>query len=100
MIGCEYCQSYKAFNRRAAVPIQAYGAPSMPWEVVHVNLTGLTLPPTWKSNHFILVAKCALTRCVEIIPVKDKNEVTDSSIRPEIRVCEYELQPTIQDPMD
>ena len=25
-VGCNYCQSYKAFNRKAAVPIQAYGA--------------------------------------------------------------------------
>ena len=76
VIGCNYCQSYKAFNRKAAVPIQAYGAPSMPWEVVHIDITGLTLPVTRKGNHYILVAKCALTRCVEVIPVKDKNEVT------------------------
>ena len=48
----------------------------MPWEVVHIDLTGQKLPESRRGNKLILVAKCALTRCVEIIPVKDRSELT------------------------
>ena len=62
IMSCNYCQSYKS-SRRATVPIQAYGAPSMPWRVVHIDLTGQKLPESRRGNKLILVAKCSLTRC-------------------------------------
>ena len=76
VMSCNYCQSYKSSNRRATVPIQAYGSPSMPWEVTHIDLTGQNLPESRRGNKLILVANCALTRCVEIIPLKDRSELT------------------------
>ena len=57
VMSCNYCQSYKASNRRAAVPIQAYGAPAIPWEIVHIDLTGQKLPESRRGNELILVAK-------------------------------------------
>ena len=57
----------------------------MPWKAIHVNSTGLTLPPSRKGNHLILVAKC-----VEVIPVKDKNEVTIARALIEHVLLKYE----------
>ena len=73
---CNYCQSYKSFNRKSKIPIQAYDAPTQPWEVIHIDLTGANLPRTKRGNQLILIAKCALTRGVEIIPVTGKHEIT------------------------
>ena len=66
-VGCNYCQSYKANNRVAAIPIQAHGAPTAPYEVVHIDLTRGNFQKSKSGNKFIMVVKCSLTRNVDII---------------------------------
>jgi transposase InsO family protein len=77
---CDYCRRYKHNNRVAAVPIQPYGAPSAPFEVVHIDLTGANLPSTTTGNKYILVLKCSLTRYVEIYAIPNKSEITIAQI--------------------
>ena len=45
--------------------MQAYNAPSRPFEAIHVDLTG-PFRKTKNGNQYIAVAKCALTRAVEL----------------------------------
>jgi hypothetical protein len=69
---CKACARRKARNAVAAAPIQGYNAPRMPWERVHMDLTG-PLTESKKGNKHILVVKDALTRYVEAIPIKNKS---------------------------
>ena len=69
---CKACARRKARNAVAAAPIQGYNAPRMPWERVHMDLTG-PLTESKKGNKYILVVKDALTRYVEAIPIKNKS---------------------------
>jgi len=68
---CKSCARRKARNAVAAVPIQGYHAPTMPWERTHIDLTG-PLTTTTQGNRYIVVMKDALTRYVETMAVKDK----------------------------
>jgi len=69
---CKPCARRKARNAVAAVPIQGYRAPSMPWERIHIDLTG-PLTTTTQGNKYIVVMKDALTRYVETAAIKDKS---------------------------
>jgi len=69
---CKPCARRKAKNAVAAVPIQGYRAPSMPWERIHIDLTG-PLTTTSQGNKYIVVMKDALTRYVETAAIKDKS---------------------------
>ena len=73
---CEYCRKYKANNRVAKIPIQAYGAPASPFDVIHIDITGLNLPKTTDGNNYILVVKDALSRYVEVFAIPNKSELT------------------------
>ena len=68
---CKSCARRKARNAVAAVPIQGYQAPTMPWERTHIDLTG-PLTTTTLGNRYIVVMKDALTRYVETMAIKDK----------------------------
>ena len=68
---CKSCARRKARNAVAAVPIQGYHAPTMPWERTHIDLTG-PLTTTTQGNRYIVVMKDALTRYVETMAIKDK----------------------------
>jgi transposase InsO family protein len=69
---CKSCARRKARNAVAAVPIQGYRAPTMPWERIHIDLTG-PLTTTTLGNKYIVVMKDALTRYVETAAIKDKS---------------------------
>ena len=69
---CKSCARRKARNAVAAIPIQGYHAPTMPWERVHIDLTG-PLTTTTLGNRYIVVIKDALTRYVETVAIKDKS---------------------------
>jgi hypothetical protein len=70
--GCKACARRKAYNRNAAVPIQEYDSPTMPWQRAHVDVTG-RLTITHNGNEYILVIKDALTRFVETAAMKTKS---------------------------
>jgi len=65
---CKACARRKARNAVPAVPIQQYDSPSMPWDRVHIDLTGPFTRST-RGNTHIVVIKDALTRYVETIPI-------------------------------
>ena len=67
-------------KRTGAIPIQAYDAPSSPFERVHLDLTGANLPTTPRGNRYILVLKDSLTGYVEIYAIKDKSELTVANV--------------------
>ena len=69
--GCKACARRKAKNAVAVAPIQSYKAPGMPWERVHIDLTG-PLTESSRGNKYIVVVKDALTRYVEAIPIRNK----------------------------
>ena len=69
---CKSCARRKARNAVAAVPIQGYKAPTMPWERTHIDLTG-PLTTTTLGNRYIVVMKDALTRYVETVAIRDKS---------------------------
>ena len=70
--GCKACARRKARNAVAAAPVQAYNAPTIPWERAHIDLTG-PLTESSRGNKYIVVVKDALTRYVEAIPIRNKS---------------------------
>ena len=69
---CKACARRKARKAVAAAPIQGYDIPRMPWDRVHMDLTG-PLTESKQGNKYILVIKDALTRYVEAVPIKNKS---------------------------
>ena len=65
---CKACARRKARNAVPAVPIQQYDSPTMPWERVHIDLTG-PFTRSSRGNTHIVVIKDALTRYAETIPI-------------------------------
>ena len=72
---CQYCQKHKPNNHTAKLPLQEYPTPTFPFEICNMDLTGADFPKTKRGNKLILVIKDALTRYVEIVPIKAKNEL-------------------------
>ena len=72
---CQYCQRHKPNNHAAKIPLQEYPSPTFPFEICNMDLTGAGFPKTKRGHQHILVVKDALTRYVEIIPIKFKNEL-------------------------
>jgi len=68
---CTHCNERKADNRRAKVPIQAYGTIPLPMWRVHMDLTG-PFPVTQKGAKYILVLKCAFTKFARMYALVDK----------------------------
>ncbi len=67
---CRYCERRKARNHHPKVPVQEYPAPPSPHHTAHIDLTGPF--NISHGNKYILVYKCALTKWVECVPVRDK----------------------------
>jgi hypothetical protein len=86
---CQYCQFHKPNNHTARLPIQEYPAPTFPFEVCHMDLTGDGLPTTKRGNSIIIVIKCALTRYVEIEAIPNKSELTIAKILVEKIYCRH-----------
>jgi hypothetical protein len=72
---CQFCNCQKTYKRVARVPIQQYLAPARPWDTAHIDITG-QLPTTRSGNKIIIVAKCPLTKTIEIGPLPDKKPIT------------------------
>ena len=69
---CKACARRKAYNNCAAVPIQEYDSPTMPWQRAHIDVAG-KLTTTHNGNEYVLVIKDALTRFVETVAMKTKS---------------------------
>jgi hypothetical protein len=69
---CKACARRKAFNNCAAVPIQEYDSPTMPWQRAHADVAG-KLTTSEDGNEYVLVIKDALTRFVETMAMKTKS---------------------------
>jgi len=69
--GCKACARRKAYNCSAAVPIQEYDSPTMPWQRAHIDIAG-KLTTSHQGNEYVLVVKDALTRFVETAALKSK----------------------------
>jgi transposase InsO family protein len=86
---CQYCQFHKPNNHTAKLPIQEYPAPTFPFEVCNMDLTGEGFPTTKRGNTIIIVIKCALTRYVEIEALPNKEEITVARILVEKIYCRH-----------
>ena len=86
---CNYCQLQKPNNHATKAPLQQSPTPTFPFEIVHIDLTGDKLPKTRRGNKLILVLKCSLTRYVEIVPIKDKSELTVARVMVERIYCRH-----------
>jgi hypothetical protein len=68
---CHYCKARKAHRREAVIPIQSYLMSERPWQRVHVDCaTGLPITDG-TLNTTVLVVKCALTKWVELVAMRD-----------------------------
>jgi transposase InsO family protein len=77
---CLFCHRRKADNKRANIPIQSYGQArgadaQRPFSRVHIDLTG-PLPKTDRGHQYILVAKDALTKWIEVFALQNKEAET------------------------
>ncbi len=73
---CRYCQLRKANNRVAKVPVMIYNYSERPNSRVHMDLAGPFQLTHRGSNHYVMVIKCALTKWVVMIPLRDKSMLT------------------------
>jgi hypothetical protein len=71
---CRYCEHRKARNHNPKTPIQEYPAPPSPHHTAHIDLTGPFNES--RGNKYVLVYKCALTKWVECVAIKDKTAPT------------------------
>jgi len=68
---CHYCKLRKAHNAVAKVPIMIYDYSDRPFARMHMDLAG-PFPTSAKGFKYIMVMKCALTKWVYLMPLKDK----------------------------
>jgi transposase InsO family protein len=85
---CKYCRKHKAHNHVARVPIQQYHQPAYPFERVHIDLTG-PFNETSRGNKYILVVKDALTRYVEVHPIKNKEPISVAKVLVDQIYCRH-----------
>ena len=87
---CSYCNTHKGYNQAAQVPIhQNANLPTHPFSVVHMDLTGASLPTTKRGNKYILVVKDSLTRYVEIYPLRNKEPITVAQLLVDHIYCRH-----------
>lgn len=74
--GCHYCTSRKPNTQRGKIPILGYFLSERPWQRVHADCaTGFPISDK-NNNTAVVILKCALTKWVEIIPIKEVNAHT------------------------
>ena len=77
--GCHYCKARKPNTDRGKIPILGYFLSERPWQRVHADCaTGFPISDK-NSNTAVLILKCALTKWVEIVPIKEVNAYTVTS---------------------
>ena len=67
---CHCCSSRKVYYAVAKPPIQAYDWPNRPFVRAHMDLTELNT--STRGYRYILAVKGALTKLIELVPLKDK----------------------------
>ena len=75
---CQHCKRRNLSHKVASPPIQRYPGVSRPFQRCHMDL--IELPTTPSKFRYILVVKCALTKWVELIPLRSKEarEITEA----------------------
>jgi hypothetical protein len=68
---CQYCTLRKANNLQPNIPIMKYNMALHPFHRTHIDITG-PLIESPSGNVYILVVKDALTKWVELFPLKSK----------------------------
>jgi transposase InsO family protein len=71
---CHYCGSRKVYYATAKPPIQSYDWPHRPFVRAHMDLTELNT--STNGFQYILAVKDALTKWIELIPLRDKSAET------------------------
>jgi transposase InsO family protein len=71
---CHYCGSRKVYFAHAKPPVQAYDWPSRPFCRAHMDITELNTSA--RGYRYVLAVKDALTKWVELIPLRDKHADT------------------------
>ena len=67
---CHYCKARKISTQRAKPPVQSYSWPIRPFYRMHMDIAELSRTDT--GYQYVLVLKDALTKWVELIPLKTK----------------------------
>ena len=78
---CRMCKLRKSGSGQGRMPLQRYAVGIRPMQRVHVDLVG-PLQRTINGNEYILVAKCAFSQWIEVVPLKGKSaqEVTKAIV--------------------
>ena len=78
---CRMCKLRKCGSGQGRMPLQRYAVGVRPMQRVHVDLVG-PLQRTINGNEYILVAKCAFSQWIEVVPLKGKSaqEVTKAIV--------------------
>ena len=74
---CRMCKLRKCGTGQGRMPLQRYAVGVRPMQRVHVDLVG-PLQKTANGYEYILVAKCAFSQWIEVVPLRGKSalEVT------------------------
>jgi len=78
---CRMCKLRKSSNGQGRMPLQRYAVGVRPMQRVHVDLVG-PLQKTANGYEYILVAKCAFSQWIEVVPLRGKSaqEVTKAIV--------------------
>ena len=78
---CHYCHCRKSNTHHTKPPVQSYTWPVRPFFRIHMDLTELSTTTT--GYRYVLVIKDALTKWIELIPLRTKTatEVVDSLVQ-------------------
>jgi hypothetical protein len=67
---CQHCKKRNLSHKVAVPPLQRYPGVSRPFQRCHMDLIELPLTPS--KYRYILVVKCALTKWIEMKPLRSK----------------------------
>jgi RNase H-like domain found in reverse transcriptase/Integrase zinc binding domain/Reverse transcriptase (RNA-dependent DNA polymerase) len=78
---CRMCKLRKSSSGQGRMPLQRYAVGVRPMQRVHVDLVG-PLQKTANGYEYILVAKCAFSQWIEVVPLRGKSaqEVTKAIV--------------------
>jgi len=75
---CQHCKKRNLSHKVSLPPLQKYPGVSRPFQRCHIDLIELPLTPS--KYRYTLVVKCALTKWIEMIPLRSKEagEITEA----------------------
>ena len=78
---CHYCHCRKSNTQHTKPPVQSYTWPVRPFFRIHMDVTELSTTTT--GYRYVLVIKDALTKWIELIPLRTKTatEVVDALVQ-------------------